>query len=172
MPIIRLSKIAFVAAIALFATLVVIENVFHSSINFPFVEHVMMMDTIFPDAPIGYRAIANPVIHWAGYVLIVIGEIAVAVLCWMGVAAMWCKRKENARGFQLSKRLAIAGLAIGFLVWHVAFMSVGGEWFAMWMSKQWNGVPDAFRFFITILGVLIYLVMPDADVDEDPALKG
>jgi len=172
MPVTRLSKIAFVAAIAFFATLVVIENVFHPSINFPFVEHVMMMDTIFPDAPLDYRAIDNPVIHWIGYLLIVAGEIAVMVLCWMGAAAMWCKRKENARTFQLSKRLAIAGLAIGFLVWHVAFMSVGGEWFGMWMSQQWNGIPSAYRFFITILVVLVFLVMPDVDVDEDPALKG
>jgi len=164
----RLSKIAFVAAIAFFATLVVIENVFHPSINFPFVQHVMMMDTIFPDAPLDYRAIHSR----AGYIIIVLGEIAVMVLCWMGAAAMWCKRRENARTFQLSKRLAIAGLAVGFLVWHVAFMSVGGEWFGMWMSQQWNGIPSAYRFFITILVVLIFLVMPDADVDEDPALKG
>nr|WP_279512547.1 DUF2165 family protein [Burkholderia pyrrocinia] len=32
-----------------------------------------------------------------------------------------------------------------------------GEWFGMWMSKQWNGVPDAFRFFITLLLVLVCL---------------
>jgi len=172
MPVIRLSKIAFVAAIAFFATLVVIENVFHPSINFPFVQHVFMMDTIFPDAPLGYRAINSPIIHWIGYVIIVAGEIATMVLCWMGVVAMWHRRKENARSFQLSKRHAIAGLTVGFLVWHVAFMSVGGEWFGMWMSQQWNGIPSAYRFFITILVVLIYLVMPDCNVDEDPALKG
>jgi hypothetical protein len=35
-------------------------------------------------------------------------------------------------------------------------MSIGGEWFGMWMSEKWNGVPDAFRFFVTILMVLIY----------------
>ncbi len=40
-------------------------------------------------------------------------------------------------------------------------MSVGGEWFGMWMSKQWNGMPDAFRFFITILSVLIFLSHSD-----------
>ena len=44
-------------------------------------------------------------------------------------------------------------------------MSVGGEWFGMWMSSQWNGVPDAFRFFMTILGVLIYLVHRDDEPD-------
>ena len=53
------------------------------------------------------------------------------------------------------------GLTLGFLTWQVGFMSIGGEWFGMWMSKQWNGVPDAFRFFVTIILVLIYLVQRD-----------
>jgi len=55
-------------------------------------------------------------------------------------------------------------LTLGFLVWQVGFMSVGGEWFGMWMSKQWNGVPDAFRFFITILAVLIFLSLRDEEL--------
>jgi hypothetical protein len=25
-------------------------------------------------------------------------------------------------------------------------MSIGGEWFVMWMPPKWNGVPDIFRF--------------------------
>lgn len=46
-------------------------------------------------------------------------------------------------------------------------MSVGGEWFGMWMSKEWNGVPDAFRFFITIILVPIYLAMPDEKIKAE-----
>ena len=45
-------------------------------------------------------------------------------------------------------------------------MSIGGEWFVMWMPPKWNGVPDAFRFFVTILMVLIYLVLPDRADDS------
>ncbi len=47
-------------------------------------------------------------------------------------------------------------------------MSVGDDWFGMWMSKRWNGVPDAFRFFITLLLVLVSLTMLDG-VDETRA---
>jgi len=166
MPVVRLSKIAFVAAIAFFATLVAIGNIFHPSINFPFVEHVFMMDTIFPDAPVGYRAINSPVIHWLGYISIVLFETLTAVLCWIGAYRMLRQLKASGREFQASKCAAIAGLAVGFLVWQVAFMSIGGEWFSMWMSQQWNGVESAFRFFITILGVLIYVTMPDYDADD------
>jgi predicted small integral membrane protein len=57
------------------------------------------------------------------------------------------------------------GLTLGFLLWQVGFMTVGGEWFGMWMSSQWNGIESAFRFFITILGVLIYLALPDGEIE-------
>jgi len=163
MTIIRLSKTAIVAAIALFATLVSWENIIYPSINFAFVHHVFLMDTVFPDAPTKSRAISNETIQWIGYGAIVLCETVTAILCWIGAVAMLSKVKANANEFQRSKRIAIAGLTLGFLVWHVAFASVGGEWFGMWMSKEWNGVPDATRFFVTILGVLIYVSLPDRD---------
>jgi predicted small integral membrane protein len=30
-------------------------------------------------------------------------------------------------------------LTTGLLMWLVAFLDVGGEWFLMWQSKIWNG---------------------------------
>src|SRR6185436_895157 len=41
--------------------------------------------------------------------------------------------------FQYAKRLSIAGLALSLLMWLVAFLAVGGEWFLMWQSKTSNG---------------------------------
>ncbi len=43
-------------------------------------------------------------------------------------------------------------------------MSVGGEWFGMWMSQTRNGIESAFRFFITIIAVLIFVVLPDGEL--------
>jgi predicted small integral membrane protein len=45
-------------------------------------------------------------------------------------------------------------------------MSIGGEWFGMWQSQQWNGVPSAFRFVMTISAVLILVAMPDHDTES------
>ena len=45
-------------------------------------------------------------------------------------------------------------------------MSIGGEWFGMWQSQQWNGVPSAFRFVVTIIAVLIFVAMPDQELDR------
>ena len=161
---IRLSKAAMVAAIAFLASLVAFGNITDYWTNFAFVQHVLSMDTVFPETTIRYRAIASPVLHHAAYVLIIAAEAATAVLCWIGAYRLLRAMKTPAAVFNSSKSIAIAGLTLGFLVWQVGFMSIGGEWFGMWMSEQWNGVPSAFRFLMTILGVLIYLAMPDSEL--------
>jgi len=48
----------------------------------------------------------------------------------------------------------------------VGFMSIGGEWFGMWQSQQWNGVPSAFRFVMTIIAVLIFVAIPDQELER------
>ena len=85
---IRAAKVATVAAIALFASLVTFGNVTDYNTNFVFVEHVMSMDTIFPFSTIKYRAITDPMLHHAAYALIIAAEAVIAVLCWIGVAML------------------------------------------------------------------------------------
>jgi predicted small integral membrane protein len=43
-------------------------------------------------------------------------------------------------------------------------MVVGGEWYSMWQSPMWNGQEAAFRFYMTILAVLIFVNQPDGDL--------
>jgi predicted small integral membrane protein len=166
MQVLRLSKIAFVAAIALYATLVAFGNITDYGTNFAFVQHVFMMDTVFPTATTRYRAIETPLVHHIGYIAIIAAETLTAGLCWWGAFRLWRQRQAPARDFNRAKAIAIAGLTLGFLVWQVAFMSVGGEWFGMWMSSQWNGIESAFRVFITILAVLIFVTLRDAELQE------
>jgi predicted small integral membrane protein len=52
---------------------------------------------------------------------------------------------------------------VGLLLWLVAFLSIGGEWFLMWQSAIWNGEEAAFRMFVVVALVLLYLVMPEAE---------
>ena len=165
MQIIRLSKTAMVAAIALFANLVAFGNITDYGTNLAFVQHVFSMDTVFPTTTIKYRAIDNPTLQNAGYVLIIAAETLTAILCWFGAVRLFLA-SGDAAAFNRAKGIAVAGLTLGFLVWQVGFMSIGGEWFGMWLSQKWNGVPDAFRFFVTILMVLIYLVVPDPADDR------
>jgi predicted small integral membrane protein len=163
---IRLAKVALVAAIALFASLVTFGNLTDYNTNFEFVQHVLSMDTIFPSSTIRYRAITEPSLHRAAYALIIAAEGVTALLCWIGAAALARRIRADARAFNRAKTFAVLGLTLGFLVWQVGFMSIGGEWFGMWQSKDWNGVPSAFRFLMTIIAVLIFVVLPDQELER------
>jgi predicted small integral membrane protein len=162
---IRAAKAATVAAVALFASLVTFGNVTDYNTNFAFVEHVLSMDTIFPFSTIKYRAITSPALHHAAYDLIIAVEAVIAVLCWIGAAALARRLRADAAAFNRAKTFAVLGLTLGFLLWQVGFMSIGGEWFGMWQSQQWNGVPSAFRFVVTIIAVLIFVAMPDQELE-------
>lgn len=166
MTITRLSKTTLVAAIALFATLAAFGNITDYETNFTFVEHVLSMDAVFPDTAIKYRAISNPAFHHLAYGLIIAAEALTAILCWIGAVKMFRAIRGRAATFNASKDWAIGGLTVGFLLWQVGFMSVGGEWFGMWMSDTWNGGPSAFRFLATIIAVLIFVSLTDQDAHE------
>jgi len=163
---IRAAKAATVAAVALFASLVTFGNVTDYNTNFAFVEHVLAMDTIFPFSTIKYRAITSPALHHAAYDLIIAVEAVIALLCWIGAAALTRRLRADAAAFNRAKTFAMLGLTLGFLLWQVGFMSIGGEWFGMWQSQQWNGVPSAFRFVVTIIAVLIFVAMPDQELEK------
>src|SRR3954468_7502761 len=96
---IRAAKIALVAAIALFATLVAFGNLTDYNTNFVFVEHVLSMDTIFPFSTIKYRAITNPTLHQAVYAVIIATEVVIAVVCWIGAAALVRQLRADAEAF-------------------------------------------------------------------------
>ena len=158
--ILRIAKIATAASIAAFLTLVTFGNITDYG---TFVQHVLAMDTIFATSSITYRAVTNPVLHHVAYGLIITTQAVVSVLCWIGVFRLLRRLRADAITFNRAKNLAIAGLTLAFLLYQFGFVTVGGEWFGMWMSPQWNGVPSAFRFLITILAVLIFVALPDRE---------
>jgi predicted small integral membrane protein len=165
MIVIRAAKVVMVAAVALFATLVAFGNLTDYGTNFAFVQHVLSMDTIFPGSTIRYRAITAPPLHHLAYAAIIAAEVATAALCWIGAWALARRIRADAAAFNRAKVGAVFGLVLGFLLWQVGFMSIGGEWFGMWQSAQWNGVPSAFRFVMVIAAVLILVALRDEELD-------
>ncbi|ROM77629.1 hypothetical protein BK654_12535 [Pseudomonas brassicacearum] len=162
---IRYAKIAMTLALAAFALLTVFNNITDYSSNFNFVQHVLSMDTTFPDNAARYRAFDQPWMWHGAYWLIILGEAITAGLLSYGALQLWQARKANGVVFARAKGWAVAGLTVGFFVWFFGFMVVGGEWFLMWQSEIWNGQDAAFRFYMAILGVLIFLNQPDVTQD-------
>ena len=160
----RLAKIVMVGSLALFAFIVTFDNITDYGSNFTFVQHVLSMDTTFPGNALMYRAITTPALWHLAYAGIIAAEGTTFLT--LATATVQLVRNLRAPGvqFDASKRFAFVGIALGFLIWFFGFMVVGGEWFAMWQSSQWNGQPAAFRFYAALLGVAIFVNQHDGDI--------
>ena len=158
---VRMSKCLLVFSVALFYTLVVFNNTTDYNSNYQFVRHVLQMDSTFPGNGGMWRAINQPSIHTIFYLFIIFWEIITAVVCWWGGMSLVRALKRPAQDFIRAKNVGAIALTLGMLMWFVAFLTVGGEWFLMWQSKTWNGQDAAFRMFVVLGIVLLYLVMPE-----------
>jgi predicted small integral membrane protein len=161
MIVVRVSKILLLAAIGFFFTLVVFNNVTDFDSNYQFVRHVLMMDSTFPGNRGMWRAIGAPWLHLAFYLGIIAWEAVNAVLGWWGAMGLWRARRGTMGEFSRAKGVGVAALTSGMLMWFVAFLCVGAEWFLMWQSKLWNGQEAAFRMFAVEGIVLVVVLLPE-----------
>ncbi len=158
---IRVSKLLLVAGLALFYVLVVFNNLTDFDSNWHFVQHVLAMDTTFPGNNGMWRALPQPGIERAFYWSIIAWETAtMLILLWSTVRLARALPASTAE-FGRAKRTAVAGLTASLLMWLIAFLAVGGEWFLMWQSKAWNGQEEAFRMFAVVGITLIYVTQPE-----------
>ncbi len=159
----RFAKTLLLASLAIFYSLVIFNNLTDPGSNYQFVRHVLMMDTTFPGNLGMWRALPSPGWHLAFFIGIVAWEIATAILLWWGSAMLLRAWRRTAAEFNAAKRVPVMALTLSLLMWLVAFLSVGGEWFLMWQSRQWNGQEAAFRNFAVVGLVLLILLQPDTD---------
>lgn len=150
----RGSRMALVGMVALFFSLVALGNITDYDSNFAFVVHVLSMDSTFQSPTLMQRAITAPLLHHGAYLLIIAWQLATALLCWWGVVRLWRARAADAAHFDAAKGPAIGGLTAGVLLYGVGFLAIGGEWFAMWQSENWNGQHSA-HIFVMLTGLAL-----------------
>jgi len=160
----RIAKVVMVGSLAVFAFIVTFDNVTDYVTNFEFVRHVLSMDTTFPENALLYRRITSPALWNLAYWLIILGEGLTALSLGLAAITLLRRLRSNGADFDRAKRLVFIGSATGFSVWFFGFMVVAGEWFAMWESRAWNGQEAAFRFYMTILAVLVFVNQSDGDL--------
>jgi predicted small integral membrane protein len=155
--ILRAAKASLVFGVAVFYTILVFNNLTDYDSNYQFVRHVLMMDSTFPSNHGMWRALNSPAWHTAFYLAIIAWESLTMALCWWGTARLAKALRGTTAEFRKAATVAIAALTSSLLMWLIAFLSVGGEWFLMWQSKTWNGQEAAFRMF-TVVGIILLLV--------------
>jgi predicted small integral membrane protein len=157
----RCAKAVMLACLSAFAALVAFNNLSDYGSNFGFVQHVLAMDTVLSHSTARWRAIEQPLVWHLAYGLIIACELLAAILLGRGGWALWRARRASPVEFARAKQSALWGVLAGFVLWFGGFMVVGGEWFLMWQSSQWNGQESAFRFYLTLLAVGIFVQQGD-----------
>ena len=161
---VRVTKALLVLMAGLLVLLVGVDNIIDYGTNFVAVQRVLAMDTVFPSTSTTWRAITSPALHHASYVVIIVIELLTGILCVIGAWQLWQVRAASARTFNAAKAVAVAGLTCGIGLYLLGFLTIAGEWFEMWQSKDWNAQASAFRFMASLAFVLLYLNQRDEDL--------
>lgn len=175
----RISKIMLLSAVGFFFFLVFLNNgVLDYHGNYEFVRHVVSMDTTGADHPHLWRGFrpADPAVtdHWvyhAFYWGLMACEITAGILCTVAAVRLWRVRKRSGAVFNAAKCAGIYGLTVSLLQWFTLSLTVGGEWFLMFLSKDWNAQESAFRMFACLGIILIFLALKDDDLPVEESKR-
>lgn len=144
-------------AVAVYMGLVALGNVLDPGSNIAYVQHVLSMDTVFPYSTQKWRAVHHPEVWRLVYVLILVYQSLMAT--WLGWAA-WRLFRASPGQWVAARNFASAALVATLMLWFGAFITVGGEWFQMWQSADWNGIEAASRNFTVHGLILLFLYAP------------
>jgi predicted small integral membrane protein len=155
----------FTAVMALYMTLVAFGNITDFGTNQQFVQHVLEMDTTFNDDDVMWRAVENDALQNFGYVGVIVWETLAALVLWYGAWQMFL-RLRGGGDWTRARRLASAGLLMVVLLFGLGFITIGGEWFSMWQSSEWNGLEPALQNVILAAFALVFVHLPSRDWTE------
>lgn len=147
---------------ASYITLVAFGNITDFGTNQQFVQHVLEMDTTFNDDDVMWRAIESDALQNIGYVGVIVWETLTAIVLWYGA---WQLFQGLRRGgdWTHARRISSVGVLMILILFGFGFITVGGEWFSMWQSNQWNGLDAALRNFTLAAFTLVLLHLPSRD---------
>ncbi|MFF0477695.1 DUF2165 domain-containing protein [Streptomyces sp. NPDC004284] len=149
---------ALTATVALYMTLVAFGNITDFGTNQQFVRHVLSMDTTFKDPDLMWRAVESPALQNAAYVAVIVWETLAAVVL---LAATWFWITGLRRdAYDRARAASTVGLVMVLLLFGMGFLAIGGEWFAMWQSSDWNGLDAAARNVAPAAFTLLVVHLP------------
>ena len=155
-----MAALLFVFANGLYIALVAFGNITDPAVNYAFVQHVLSMDTTNfggdPDANIMWRAITAEPLQVVAYVALIAWE-AIAAVVLLVASVQWFMTLKSGRSFVSAGQLASIGLLMLVVLFFIGFTAIGGEYFSMWSSKEWNGLNPAFQNAVRA-GIALILV--------------
>ncbi|QDQ41436.1 DUF2165 family protein [Methylacidiphilum kamchatkense] len=160
---IRLSKILILLFFSLYFLLIALNNLLDYETNYTYLRHVLLMDTIPKASHLHSRAWNSPFLFSLVYNSLILWESLCGTVLLIGTFFLFKNLFQSPIAFQKAKSVGIVGLSLGLIQWLYFFILGAGEWFQMWQSSNYNGLPQAFRMSILILVFLLYYVQGEPD---------
>jgi len=171
----RLVTTLFVLMVAAYYIVVAFDNITNpvnpNGSNWPFVQGVLSGDGVPADSGFQWRFIDATWFQVIGYILIITGEtITGIVLLIAGILGL--RAVVSPTRWAHAQKWTYVGGFTGLAVFFFGFITVGGNWFIMYLNSKWNGLEPAFQnsvmtvsMLILVTGVLIgsHLVESKAD---------
>lgn len=148
-----------VAMTAAYYLVVAVDNVTNPSSNWVFVQGVVSGDGVPPDSGFEWRFVDATWFQVVVYVMIIVGEAVAGAVLAVAAVSGW-RTSADAIGWQRGQRLTLLGTAIGLGVFFLGFVTIGGNWWVMYLNSSWNGLQPAFQnSVLTLLTVVVVVVV-------------
>ncbi|MBS4168534.1 DUF2165 domain-containing protein [Parachlamydia sp. AcF125] len=135
-------KIFVLAVIAAFFSLVTLNNIVDYETNHWCVQSTLAMESV-QASNVVWRAIQSPWVITSAYILIILVEATIALLCWLSVILMLLKRG--------GKRLGLLSLTLAFGLFMLGFVVIAGEWFYMWQHSALADMQQKAAVFAVVM---------------------
>lgn len=143
-PLVRAAVSVLTVMTAAYYLLVAFDNITNPASNWAFVKGVLSGDGTPAGDGFGWRAITAPWLQVTAYVGVILAEtIAGVLLAVGGVAGL--RGTSRPAIWADAQRWTIVGCLVGLLVFFFGFITVGGNWFIMYLNSKWNGLDPAFQ---------------------------
>lgn len=166
----RRTAVAVLAAITGFYYLfVAFTNCTDTDTNRRGVATVLDMHSTIHNAGTDWRAVTSSGVALVAYILVVIWEYLIAFVM-LAAAVVWIRalagRSRSGRfTVELAAKLSSIGWTMAVLLFAGGFLTIGGEWFRMWASKEVNASSAAMQNFLIAAVGLILVHLPDRRTD-------
>ena len=156
----RVTTSMFVLMVASYYLIVAFDNITDptnpNASNWPFVQGVLSGDGVPADSGFEWRFIDATWFQALSYILIISGEALTGLTLLIG-GILGLRRSGSCPRWGNTQKWTYAGGTLGLVVFFFGFMTVGGNWFIMYLNSKWNGLEPAFQNSV-MTGIMLMMV--------------
>lgn len=160
----RVCTSIFVLMVAAYYLVVAFDNITDpvnpNASNWPFVQGVLSGDGVPADSGFEYRFITAEWFQVLSYIAIIAGETITGVLL-LVAGILGLRRSRFCPQWGGAQKWTYAGGTVGLAVFFLGFITIGGNWFIMYLNSKWNGMEPAFQnsvmtaFMLVLVSVVL-----------------